>query len=127
MSIFDPIDEARRVLALDPGDADPASIKRAYRRALGVHPPDTDPEGFRLVRDAYELLRDPWARANALLKEQIPQVPPPAPPGEIPSPPRGATAIALLRLAVQSADTSEWAAAPPEPKPRPRTRTKETP
>ena len=125
MSILDPFDEARRALSLDPGEADAAAIKRAYRRAVAAHPPDTDPDAFRRIRDAYELLREPWARLDAMIAEPLPQAAPPAPPAEPPRPPRGATAIALLRLAVQAADTETWTATPARRQRRPKT--KETP
>ena len=37
------------------------TIRRAYLRAVRAHPPERDPEGFRRIRDAYELLKDsPW-------------------------------------------------------------------
>ena len=97
MSILTPFEEARATLGL--GDAegtaaggaesgaesDAAVVKRAYRRALAQHPPDTDPDGFRRIRDAYELLRDPWGRAEEILVRPLPQAPrprrrPPRPP-----------------------------------------------
>lgn len=48
-----------RVLGLEP-HARPAEIKRAYRRrALQTHPDrEGDPESFRRVRRAYEVLSD---------------------------------------------------------------------
>ncbi len=42
-------------------------IKRAYFAALTRHPPQTDPDGFRRVRDAYELLSNPATRAAAFV------------------------------------------------------------
>lgn len=42
--------------------ADPATVKRAYARLLKEHRPDRDPEGFRRIRDAYEILTGPMAR-----------------------------------------------------------------
>jgi len=118
MSITSPFAEARAALGLGDAEQDPAAVKRAYRSALVAHPPDTDPDGFRLIRDAYELLRDPWSRAEALLSAPMPQVPPPALPPEPPPPPRGATAIALLRLVVMTSDTGAWSAPPAPPRPR---------
>jgi DnaJ domain len=117
MSIITPFEEARAALGLGDAEEDAAAIKRAYRRTVLQHPPDTDPDGFRRVRDAYELLRDPWARAEDLLTRPLPQVPPPAPPAAPPAAPRGATAVALLRLAVMKANPEAWhAAAPARPR-----------
>jgi curved DNA-binding protein CbpA len=113
MSIITPFEEARAALGLGDAEEDAAAIKRAYRRAVLQHPPDTDPDGFRRIRDAYELLRDPWTRAEDLLNRPLPQVPPPAPPAAPPVAPRGATAVALLRLAVRNADPEAWQAAAP--------------
>jgi hypothetical protein len=108
MSILSPFEEARAALGLGEAEDDAAGVKRAYRRALAAHPPDTDPDGFRRIRDAYELLRDPWARAEEILSQPLPQAPPPQPPPAPPPPPRGATAVALLRLAVMKADPDIW-------------------
>ncbi len=112
MSLTTPFEEARAALGLGPAEHDPAVIKQAYRRAVARHPPDQDPDAFRRVRDAYELLRDPWARAQDVLHRPLPQVPPPGPPAEPTAAPRGAAAVALLRLAVMRADPDTWAAAP---------------
>jgi hypothetical protein len=117
MSLLSPFEDARVALGLDAAESDPAAVKRAYRRAVGEHPPDADPDAFRRIRDAYELLRDPWARARELLQTPMPLAPPPAPPAAPPAPPRGATAVALLRLAAMRADPTAWAA-PPKPRAR---------
>jgi tetratricopeptide (TPR) repeat protein len=37
-----------------PPTSDQREIKRAYARQLKIHSPETDPEGFRKIRDAYE-------------------------------------------------------------------------
>jgi curved DNA-binding protein CbpA len=120
MSLITPFADARAALGLGPAENDPAVIKQAYRRAVAAHPPDLDPDAFRRIRDAYELLRDPWARAKEILHRPLPQVPPPAPPAELPAAPRGTTAIALLRLAVMRADPDTWTATAPTRTPRPR-------
>lgn len=39
-----------------------ARIKEKYIQAVKKHPPETDPEGFEKVRQAYETLRDPEKR-----------------------------------------------------------------
>ena len=111
MSLTSSFEEARAALGLGPAEQDPAVIKQAYRRAVAKHPPDLDPDAFRRVRDAYELLRDPWARAKDMLHRPLPQVPPPGPPAEPAPAPRGAAAVALLRLAAMRADPDQWTAA----------------
>jgi hypothetical protein len=108
MSILSPFEDARAALALGEAESDPAAVKRAYRRALADHPPDTDPDGFRRIREAYELLRDPWAHVHEMLCNPAPQAPPPALPAPPPVPPRGATAVALLRQAAMAADPRAW-------------------
>jgi len=113
MSLTTPFEEARTALGLGPTEQDPAVIKQAYRRAVAKHPPDLDPDAFRRVRDAYEVLRDPWARAKDVLLRPLPQVPPPSPPAEPPAAPPGAAAIAVLRRAAMRADPDTWRAAPP--------------
>lgn len=118
MSLTAPFEEARAALGIDAAEVDAAAVKRAYRRALAEHPPDTDPDGFRRIRDAYELLRDPWTRAKELLDNPLPQAPPPGAPAAAPAPPRGATAVALLRLAAMRADPEVWAKAAPARRPR---------
>lgn len=40
------------------------AIRAAYLDAVRKHPPDRDPEGFRLVRAAYEAIRDGERRAD---------------------------------------------------------------
>lgn len=113
MSLVTPFEEARVTLGLGSAEQDPAVIKQAYRRAVTAHPPDLDPDAFRRVRDAYELLRDPWARAQDMLYSPLPQVPPPEPPTAPVAARRGATAVALLRRAAMRADPDTWAATAP--------------
>lgn len=77
-----PFEDAAQRLGIAP-DVDARGLKRAYRRAVAAHPPDRDPEGFREVRDAFELLSDPAGRLEALAVRPVPYTPPPAlPPGE---------------------------------------------
>ncbi|RKG98870.1 hypothetical protein D7V97_32425 [Corallococcus sp. CA053C] len=45
-----------------PRDADARAIKKAYFERVRQHPPETFPEEFRRLREAYELLSDPEAR-----------------------------------------------------------------
>jgi curved DNA-binding protein CbpA len=107
MSVITPFVEARRVLGVPEGEVDAAALKRAYRRAVTEHPPDRDPDAFRRARDAYELLRAPSARAGEILLHPSPLIAPPTL-SLPPPPPRGSTAVALLRLAVLRADPAEW-------------------
>lgn len=114
--------EARSVLGLSPTEVDVGAIKKAYRRAVAEHPPDTDPDAFRKIRDAYEMLKDPWSRTEELLAQPLPEAPPPTPPEEPARAPRGATAVALLRLAVADVDQDSWTAAKPRGRPKKETR-----
>jgi curved DNA-binding protein CbpA len=45
-------------------DADGAAVKRAYFSAVKLHSPDSDPEGFKAIRTAYETLSSPKQRAE---------------------------------------------------------------
>jgi len=45
------------VLGVSP-EATQAEIKRAYFRKVREHPPETDPDGFQRISQAYEVLRD---------------------------------------------------------------------
>mgnify|MGYP000138228956 CR=1 FL=1 len=57
------VDTALGVLGLEP-DADARAIKRAYHKLLKRHKPDSDPEGFRRLREAYECLTDDAPRST---------------------------------------------------------------
>jgi hypothetical protein len=127
MSVLRPFIEARAVLGVSAAD-DAAAIKRAYRRLAVAHPPDTDPDRFRRVRDAYELLTEPSTRVREMLLRPQPAVDPPPPPAVPPLPPAEVLAMVLLRLAAASVDTAAMLetatgpaetapAAPPERKP----------
>jgi curved DNA-binding protein CbpA len=96
MSVVQPYLEARALLGVSL-EASLSDIKKAYRRLVIEHPPDTDPEGFRRIRDAYELLTDTGERARAILLRPIPAIAPPSPPDFDSHAARGSTAIALLR------------------------------
>ena len=45
-------------------EADEREIKKAYFRLVRKHPPEKDPEKFKLIREAYETLSDPQARSR---------------------------------------------------------------
>jgi molecular chaperone HscC len=49
--------EAMDLLGVEPG-ASPDEVRRAWLRAVRKHRPERDPEGFKRVTEAYELLRD---------------------------------------------------------------------
>jgi curved DNA-binding protein CbpA len=54
------------VLGLD-RDADETAIRKRYLELVRQYPPDRDPQRFGEIREAYEKLRDPAERMNALL------------------------------------------------------------
>jgi len=94
--------EALVLLGLD-ATADAAAIKQAYRRGAIAHPPDTDPEGFRKVRAAYERASDPWREAKERLVEPVCHAEPPALAAHEPTK-RHALALDLLRAVVARVD-----------------------
>lgn len=57
-------EEALRELGIDRG-ASPDQARRAYLRLLKQRKPETDPEGFRRLRGAFELLRAAFVRRDA--------------------------------------------------------------
>jgi hypothetical protein len=63
--------EALRELGIEAG-ATPEAIRRAYLRGVKTRKPETDPEGFRRLREAYELL----TRADGPDFEEEPAAPP---------------------------------------------------
>ena len=38
-------------------EADSATIREAYLAAIRRHPPESDPEGFRVINEAYESIK----------------------------------------------------------------------
>jgi len=84
MPLTAPLADARRRLGLEPG-ADAQAVKRAYRRLTLEHPPDRDPEGFRRLREAYELLCRPLPALLARLRREAPLIEAAAAPGAVPS------------------------------------------
>src|SRR5512139_2162000 len=97
MSLFTKLRLARDCLGVEPG-ADRAAWRRAYRQQLSLHPPDRDGDGFRRVREAYELLCSPIEPMRQRLRDPLPLVPPPVPaPHSLPPIDRDALATAMLR------------------------------
>lgn len=103
MSVVAPFEEARRLLGVGI-EEDPAAIKRAYRREVLAHPPDRDPEGFRRIRSAYELLIEPGERAREILLHSQPAIEAPPLRASGAAPPAAATALALLRVLAARVD-----------------------
>lgn len=106
MSVITPFEEARALLGVGL-EEEPAAIKRAYRRQVLAHPPDLDPEGFRRVRSAYELLMEPGERAREILLHSQPAIEAPVFRAPVSAPPVGATALALLRVIAARVDVRE--------------------
>ena len=61
------IAEAYTLLGL-PNGAPADTIRRAYLELVKRHRPDKEPEKFRAVHAAYQLLNDPLVQAQALLE-----------------------------------------------------------
>lgn len=95
-----PFAASRAVLGLE---GESTNLKKAYRRKVAEHPPETDPEGFRQIRAAYELLSDPLAAARAGLEERWPLVAPPRPRGQPGA--RGELMQAILRDVARGLET----------------------
>ncbi len=106
--------EAFEQLGLDTS-ADATAIEQAYRRATLAHPPDTDPDGFREVRAAYERLADPWAEVRARLSALTCYAEPPAFAKHEPAL-RHALALELLRAVVGRIDARLLLAEAPQEK-----------
>lgn len=53
-------------LGLEPS-AGEAEIRQRYLEKVKAHPPDRDPEGFKVIQSAYEKLRDDTSRLSTLL------------------------------------------------------------
>ena len=64
--------EAFEVLGL-PEDADAKAIKRAYHELLRRFKPDRDPQGFRRLRDAFEVATEAAAMRAFRLRVEVPE------------------------------------------------------
>jgi hypothetical protein len=69
-------EEARGLLGFEQGTAHD-QLRRAYLRAVKKHPPERDPDGFRRVREAYELLDHLEADEAFTMHVEAAQTPPP--------------------------------------------------
>lgn len=54
------------ILGLEP-TASEAEVRESYLRLVKLHPPETDPERFREIHDAYTAAKDPLVLADRLL------------------------------------------------------------
>ena len=66
-----------KVMELPP-TASEEEIRRAYFKLVRAHPPEQEPEQFKRIREAYDVLRDPVRRAKWDLFVAL-QPPPPLP------------------------------------------------
>jgi len=57
-------DDPYAVLGVAPTATD-AEVKQAYFAQVRAHPPESDPQAFKLIRAAYERLRSPEKRLEA--------------------------------------------------------------
>ncbi|MGH1348645.1 MAG: hypothetical protein ACRBN8_44290 [Nannocystales bacterium] len=111
-------DEAFALLGV-PLDADERTIKRAYHKLLRVHKPERDPEGFRRLRYAYELVTA-IVQSRAMVEAFHAE---PAPPSESPEDLSLATVHAALDRgafaeALKQVQQDGWRAAILEGSPR---------
>lgn len=66
----------RAVTLLDvSASAGEEELRAAYLLQVQQHPPDREPELFEQIRDAYEHLRNPAVRAQAVLNGPDPKAP----------------------------------------------------
>ena len=54
------------VLGIDP-DADESAIESAYRKLVVKYPPDTHPDQFKQISEAYELIKTEDSRIRYLM------------------------------------------------------------
>ncbi len=71
MMLLQPLKLAREKLGLA-DDCSEEVLRRAYRKGILEHPPDRDPDGFRAIREAYELLRNPVRPMRERLRHPLP-------------------------------------------------------
>jgi curved DNA-binding protein CbpA len=60
------VTDPRQILGIGP-NATEEEIRAAYLQAIKLHPPESSPEEFERIRDAYQALRDPRSRARTML------------------------------------------------------------
>ncbi len=62
LAIEDLISDPYEILEIDP-TATTGDIKKAYFKKVREHPPEQEPEQFKRIRAAYDMLRTPEARS----------------------------------------------------------------
>jgi curved DNA-binding protein CbpA len=62
LEIEDLISDPYEILEIDPS-ATAGDIKKAYFKKVREHPPEQEPEQFKRIRAAYDMLRTPEARS----------------------------------------------------------------
>lgn len=87
------------VLGID-RNADERAIKKAYFALVRKYPPETHPEEFKRVREAYEVLANPQSRADYDAVNQYDQY--------------GAEVSARLKAGTEAMDCADWARAQTE-------------
>jgi hypothetical protein len=60
------INNAYEILELDPS-ASPDEFRKAYLSLVRQYPPDREPEKFREIHAAYQLVNDPMEQAKSIL------------------------------------------------------------
>jgi curved DNA-binding protein CbpA len=55
--------------------AAPEEVRAAYLQRVKEHPPERSPEMFEQIRDAYQVLSEPYRRAEELLLRDEPAAP----------------------------------------------------
>ena len=70
-------EDPKKILGIE-HDASQDDIRAAYLRKVKEFPPERAPEEFERIRDAYEILRDPYRRAAHLLFSVDPSAPLPS-------------------------------------------------
>jgi curved DNA-binding protein CbpA len=68
------MNDAREVLGVGI-HATEEEIRAAYLQKIKDHPPESSPDEFERIRDAWETLRDPRRRARSLLLAVDPDAP----------------------------------------------------
>lgn len=66
--------DPRTILGVSENAGD-VEIRAAYLRLVKEHPPESSPEQFERIRDAYETLRDPRRRIQNMLFSADPFAP----------------------------------------------------